>query len=450
MSGTSWAGTSTHYHVLTEVGAILKPPQKELDAIDRTTFTTCFLKDTAGNPLKLSRAKPHLRPLVLEQMLSQLARPRPDGSASPMQAGLAAIDDDNRRRLLLLTGSYDEARRAADCLETIERWAGKVCRLVSDDAEQDHLWREAAHVPSAPSGGPGALRRGDVATFAETGAEVLVAPLLAIERGHNILNDEGTAAIGPVFFLARPHPRPDDIGLAIQAVNDWAARMLRDGTFKELVNEADSLDAAGKEFRHQARAKWRHLLNRTRRTGRWACRTAAEPVPYEGRTARPSAASVEDVRRGGVAPPAHGDEDEMSPEPDERERIRAAMDRILARVPERSNGALTVVALAIEAGVPRNALTQRHTDLKNEFYQRIKEHGEGNEDEARLRATIARLRKTIEAKNRELAQLRADVPALVRAVSQLTLENHQLRDMRSGTGGSVVPFPGRQPARSRD
>jgi hypothetical protein len=261
MSGTSWAGTSTRYHVLTEVGAILSPPQDELDAIDRTMFTTCFLKDAAGKPLKLSGTKPHLRPRVLEQILSQLARPRPDGSASPMQAELAAIGDDSRRRLLLLTGSYDEARRAADYLETIERWAGRVCRLVSDDAEQDHLWREAAHAPSAPRGGPGALRRGDVATFAETGAEVLVAPLLAIERGHNILNDEGTAAIGSVFFLARPHPRPDDIGLAIQAVNDWAARMLRDGSFRELVRDEDTLDAAGKEFRHQARAKWRHLLN---------------------------------------------------------------------------------------------------------------------------------------------------------------------------------------------
>jgi hypothetical protein len=100
-------------------------------------------------------------------------------------------------------------------------------------------------------------------------------------------------------------------------------------------------------------------------------------------------------------------------------------------------------ALAFEAGVPRNALTQRHTDLKTEFYQRIKERGAVNEDEARLRATIARLKKTIEAKNRDLAQLRADVPALVRAVSQLTLENQQLRDMHSA-GGSIVPFPGRQ------
>lgn len=140
----------------------------------------------------------------------------------------------------------------------------------------------------------------------------------------------------------------------------------------------------------------------------------------------------------------------MSPLPDERARIRAAMDRILAGAPEQSNGALTVVALAIEADVPRNALTQRHIDLKDEFYQRIKESGADNGDETRLRATIAKLKQTIATKNKELAQLRADVPALVRVVNQLTLENQQLRDMRSSADGNVIPFPGRKPARPLD
>ena len=131
----------------------------------------------------------------------------------------------------------------------------------------------------------------------------------------------------------------------------------------------------------------------------------------------------------------------------ERERIRAAMDRILAGTPERSNGALTVVALAIEAGVPRNALTQRHTDLKNEFYQRVKERGAGNEDEARLRATISRLRQTIANKNRELAQLRADVPALVRAVNTLTLELQETRAELTALGNVTRLDSRRVPAR---
>ena len=134
----------------------------------------------------------------------------------------------------------------------------------------------------------------------------------------------------------------------------------------------------------------------------------------------------------------------MNPVLDERARIRAAMDRILAGTAERSTGALTIVALAQEAEVPRNALTQRHTDLKAEFYAGVAERGAPSEVETRLRATIATLQKTITSKNTELAQLRTDVPALVRAVHQLTLENQQLRDALSESGSNVVAFPNRQ------
>jgi hypothetical protein len=119
------------------------------------------------------------------------------------------------------------------------------------------------------------VRRGDLASFADDpDAELLVAPLLAIERGHNILTapqrvgEERVAAFGTVFFLARPHPRPDDLSLAVLAVNDWATRFVRNqpgldqGTFGELVSKAEGLNAAGGAFRATARAVWRHLLSR--------------------------------------------------------------------------------------------------------------------------------------------------------------------------------------------
>jgi septal ring factor EnvC (AmiA/AmiB activator) len=134
---------------------------------------------------------------------------------------------------------------------------------------------------------------------------------------------------------------------------------------------------------------------------------------------------------------------------DERDRIRAAMQRILGGTPERSNGALTIVALAREADVPRNALTQRHTDLKNEFYQCIQERGGPSEDETRLRATIAKLRVTIDNKNRELQRLRADVPALVRVINQLKLENEQLRGQLAQPTDVVIAFPERRSAQRR-
>lgn len=126
---------------------------------------------------------------------------------------------------------------------------------------------------------------------------------------------------------------------------------------------------------------------------------------------------------------------------DERDRIRAAMDRIFTGTPQRSNGALTIVALAQEADVPRNALTQRHTDLKNEFYQQVSAQGGPSELETRLRNTIAKLRATIVNKNGELKQLRADLPTLVRVVNQLTLENHQLRDQLAQSEHTVIAFP---------
>ncbi|WP_409467240.1 hypothetical protein [Streptomyces sp. HC307] len=131
----------------------------------------------------------------------------------------------------------------------------------------------------------------------------------------------------------------------------------------------------------------------------------------------------------------------MSGAVDERDRIRAAMDRILTGRPERSNGTLTIVALAIEACVPRNALTQRHLDLKNEFYAKVKERGQPTDAETRLRKQVVRLKELREKDKAELGQLRADVEGLVRVVNQLTLENHQLREVLSAPDPAVRVLP---------
>ncbi|MER6566947.1 hypothetical protein ABT288_12305 [Streptomyces sp. NPDC001093] len=117
----------------------------------------------------------------------------------------------------------------------------------------------------------------------------------------------------------------------------------------------------------------------------------------------------------------------MTPALDERKRIRAAMDRILAGTPERSNGALTIVALATEAGVPRNALTQRHLDLKAEFYDKVRARGEMPDSEKRLRQQIVKLKELREADKAEITRLQTDLEAVVRVVHQLTVENRQLR-----------------------
>lgn len=106
---------------------------------------------------------------------------------------------------------------------------------------------------------------------------------------------------------------------------------------------------------------------------------------------------------------------------DERARIRAAMDRLLTGQPTVSNGSLTVVALAIEAGVHRMALLKRHADLKNEFYERVRaETSQIPETEKRLQETVARLQTTIANQAAELVELR-------HLVTNLALANAVLR-----------------------
>nr|WP_062337388.1 hypothetical protein [Herbidospora sakaeratensis] len=270
ISGTSWAGTSTRAHVLEPVAAVLMPSERSLRAVGRSVFATRFLYDAEGKPMKLSGTDPKVRPAAARALAMRLGSPGRGANASPLEEELALIEDDRRRRAILLVGSYREANIVADTLHGIERWHGRVRVLASDDADLDQSLRGSRPVDEEHAA---ALRRGDLAMFADDDeAELLVAPLLAVERGHNILNTERNAAFGTAFFLSRPHPRPDDLALAIFAVNDWVCRFVRnqrraddrDGpaTFAELVAKAAGLDRAGLDFRHEARQEWRRLLSR--------------------------------------------------------------------------------------------------------------------------------------------------------------------------------------------
>ncbi|MCZ4100930.1 hypothetical protein [Streptomyces sp. H39-C1] len=119
---------------------------------------------------------------------------------------------------------------------------------------------------------------------------------------------------------------------------------------------------------------------------------------------------------------------------DERARILEAMDRLLAGTATASNGSFTVVALAAEAGVHRMALMKRHADLKNEFYERVRnETRQVPEAEKRLRETVTKLKKTIANQNNDLEKLRQLVTNLTLASAVLTQEQG------SSTGSSPTP-----------
>ncbi|MEV7286105.1 hypothetical protein AB0O01_16285 [Streptomyces sp. NPDC093252] len=259
MSGSSWAGASGRYHVGVPVGVIIEPPAETTERIaDESRMRFEFIDD-GDEKLRMSGTAPRDRPEKLRRIARYLGEGDHDAlDGGPLQRELLDLPQ-GRDHILLLVGSYAEARVVADTLHNLNsRWHNSVLCLVSDDEEiapEDEL-------PSAHRART--LRRGDVERLAELTASVLVAPLLAVERGHNILNEDDEAAIGTVYFLARPNPHPDDLSLAVSAINDWIVRAMGPGgEFSSWVRGAPSVEAGADEVRRRARSRWHEVLNRS-------------------------------------------------------------------------------------------------------------------------------------------------------------------------------------------
>jgi hypothetical protein len=124
----------------------------------------------------------------------------------------------------------------------------------------------------------------------------------------------------------------------------------------------------------------------------------------------------------------------------DRDAIRAAIDRLLAGTPLRSNGSLTVVALADEANVKRHLLTHRHTDLKDEFYARVRARGHVPDNERKLRDDLAKATDRIKELLAENNNLKGQNELFARIINVLELENHELR-LRTGETGQLIALP---------
>ena len=108
---------------------------------------------------------------------------------------------------------------------------------------------------------------------------------------------------------------------------------------------------------------------------------------------------------------------------EERPQIEAAMDRLLAGTPLRSDGKLTIVSLAAEADVRRYVLTHKHTDLKDRFYARVRAQDSVPASETALREQIANLRRKLDDMRGERDEYKQAAQSLARALNVLTIEN---------------------------
>ncbi|MEU7226766.1 hypothetical protein [Streptomyces chrestomyceticus] len=258
MSGSSWAGLSSRWHIPVPVGAVIEPPPGVTASIARNSEMRFEFIDDGGEPLRLSGTDPDNRPEKLRRIATWLGAGAEEAEhGGPLEKELLALPP-GRDQILLLVGSYEEARVVADTLHNLNgRWRDRVLRLVSDD---DDINDDS---PVADTQQARVLRRGDVERLKDCRADILVAPLLAIERGHNILNDAAEAAIGTVYFLARPNPHPDDLSLAVNAINDWIVRAVDSGEFAAWVRSGSTVDDGAEEVRRKARSRWYQVLQRS-------------------------------------------------------------------------------------------------------------------------------------------------------------------------------------------
>ena len=214
LSGTSWAPKSYSYHIDRKVDAILNGNEDEAKAIEGSEFTLDYIL-VDNKAVEVSGTDLDKRVEKIKQIINGLIKTTGRSKKSKLVQEIERLEE-NRKRILLLVGNYSEAAEIKKYFDEVlpnngEIKRSDICLLVRDDGEE--ISDED-------------ITRGDVTEFGIMDKKILIAPLMALERGYNILNEESKAAIGSVYFLVRPMPVPNDISIIISKINSKTIGML--------------------------------------------------------------------------------------------------------------------------------------------------------------------------------------------------------------------------------
>jgi hypothetical protein len=119
--------------------------------------------------------------------------------------------------------------------------------------------------------------------------------------------------------------------------------------------------------------------------------------------------------------------------------LRAAMQRLFAGKPQRTDGRLTKQNLWQEAGVSRATMNRAHTILA-EWDTHLAEHGTATPGEARRDEEIQSLKRKLADKTRECTLLQKRLDAAATAIAVLHHDNTLLREELAAHGGTVIPL----------
>ncbi|HYU73593.1 MAG TPA: hypothetical protein VEL31_13005, partial [Ktedonobacteraceae bacterium] len=227
LSGTSWLPHSSRWHIDIPPQGVLDPSPEAQQAISQSKFfyRPQFVRDkkNALKPVRISgisdkfqSVKDVIRALSSSQN-QQKAPLREELECLQTLAQQEPLYWQDRERLLLIVNSYDQAEWAFKEFRASDQWQtalpGEIRYLARTDAGTDEVWTDDT------------IYRSDIEDFARTNGKILIAPLQAIGRGYNILNRDGKAAFGAIYFLTRPMPYPADTQSLARELNrrtlDW-------------------------------------------------------------------------------------------------------------------------------------------------------------------------------------------------------------------------------------
>lgn len=181
LSGSSWAEGSYEYHINRPVSYILEADKDKRAFLEKTAFFESGLTErVSGAGDKRIEMLTALTKKCVDSIIEEYDR----------KAG----------KILLVVNSYAQAAKVQETLQAELRKKqcdALVCRMISDAINIENC--------------QGTIRRGEISKFAAMPDNILIAPAMAIERGHNIVDETGHSALGAVFFMVRPMSVPDDV-----------------------------------------------------------------------------------------------------------------------------------------------------------------------------------------------------------------------------------------------
>lgn len=194
LSGTSLAPESAHYNLDIPVNWLLESEWTQ-PKVNQEYFPL-YESDDDMSEIGISGSDIENRSRKLEKLTSKLFTKIEWELSEWRRKG-------TNRKVLLIVNSYEDVNDVHRAFQNRSDWKNRYRKLNRDptsNIQEDYS-------------------RAELEQFYDEGVDVLIAPMLSINRGYNILDESNSSLFGSVFFLVRPYPIPHDLSYLIQILH---------------------------------------------------------------------------------------------------------------------------------------------------------------------------------------------------------------------------------------